>query len=390
MKFAARMDRLGTETAFEVLAKARRLEAEGRDIVHLEIGQPDFPTPPHVVEAGVKALRDGHTGYTPAPGLLEIREAVAEHVTKSIGIEAAPDEVVVTPGAKPIMFYAFLAFVEEGDEVVYPNPGFPIYESMLDFVGARRVPLALTAANGFRVDVDELERLVTDRTKLLILNTPANPTGGIVAESDLPRIAEICRRHDVVVLSDEIYSRILFSGSHASIAAEDGMRERTIVLDGFSKAYSMTGWRLGYGVMPKAWATRFSQLMVNSNSCTANFVQRAGIAALKGTQEPVTRMVEEFRRRRDLIVDGLNSLPGFRCPRPDGAFYVFPDVTGTGLRSQDLANRLLYDAGVACLSGTCFGANGEGSLRFSFANSPENIRSAIDRIRGVLTAGAAR
>ena len=276
MKFAARMDRLGTETAFEVLVRARKLEAEGRDIVHLEIGQPDFPTPPHVVEAGIKALRDGHTGYTPAPGLVEIREAVAEHVTKTIGIEATPDEVVVTPGAKPIIkLYAFLAFVEEGDEVVYPNPGFPIYESMLDFVGARRVPLALTAKNGFRVDVDELERLVTDRTKLLILNSPANPTGGIVPKSDLPRIAEICRRHDVVVLSDEIYSRILFSGRHASIAAEDGMRERTIVLDGFSKAYSMTGWRLGYGVMPKPWAARFSQLMVNSNSCTANFVQRA-------------------------------------------------------------------------------------------------------------------
>ena len=390
MKFAARMDRLGTETAFEVLAKARKLEAEGRDIVHLEIGQPDFPTPPNIVEAGIRALRDGHTGYTPAPGLLEVREAVAEHVTKSIGIDATPDEVVVTPGAKPIMFYAFLAFVEEGDEVVYPNPGFPIYESMLDFVGARRVPLALTAKNGFRVDVDELERLVTDRTKLLILNTPANPTGGIVPKSDLPRIAEICRRHDVVVLSDEIYSRILFAGRHASIAAEDGMRERTIVLDGFSKAYAMTGWRLGYGVMPKAWAARFSQLMVNSNSCTANFVQRAGIAALRGPQDAVTRMVEEFRRRRDLIVNGLNSLPGFHCPRPDGAFYVFPDVTGTGLRSQDLANRLLYDAGVACLSGTCFGAHGEGSLRFSFANSPQNIENAIERIRGVLSASAVR
>ena len=390
MKFAARMDRLGTETAFEVLAKARKLEAEGRDIVHLEIGQPDFPTPPHVVEAGVKALRDGHTGYTPAPGLLEAREAIAEHVAKTIGIEASPDEVVITPGAKPIMFYAFLAFVEEGDEVVYPNPGFPIYESMLDFVGARRVPLALTAKNGYRIDVDELERLVTDRTKLLVLNTPANPTGGIVPPSDLPRIAEICRRHDVVVLSDEIYSRILYSGRHASIAAQDGMRERTIVLDGFSKAYAMTGWRLGYGVMPKAWAARFSQLMVNSNSCTANFTQRAGIAALRGPQDAVTRMVEEFRRRRDLIVDGLDSLPGIRCPRPDGAFYVFPDVTGTGLRSQDLANRLLYDAGVACLSGTCFGANGEGSLRFSFANSQENIRQAIDRIRAVLAAGAVR
>jgi aspartate/methionine/tyrosine aminotransferase len=288
------------------------------------------------------------------------------------------------------MFYAFLAFVEEGDEVVYPNPGFPIYESMLDFVGARRVPLALTAKNGFRVDVDELERLVTDRTRLLILNTPANPTGGVVPKSDLPRIAEICRRHDVVVLSDEIYSRILFSGRHASIAAEPGMRERTIVLDGFSKAYAMTGWRLGYGVMPKAWATRFSQLMVNSNSCTANFVQRAGIAALKGPQDSVTRMVEEFRRRRDLIVDGLNSLPGFRCPRPDGAFYVFPDVSGTGLRSHELADRLLFEGGVACLSGTCFGANGEGSLRFSFANSTQNIENAIERIRGVLAAGAVR
>jgi aspartate/methionine/tyrosine aminotransferase len=389
VKFAARMNRLGTETAFEVLARAKKLEAEGRSIVHLEIGQPDFPTPAHVVEAGVQALRDGHTGYTPAPGLIELREAIAEHVSKTIGLETVPDEVVVTPGAKPVMFFAFLAFVEPGDEVVYPNPGFPIYESMLDFVGARRMPMVLRAENGFRVDVDHLERLVTPRTRLLILNTPGNPTGGAVDPKDLPRIAEICRRHDVVVLSDEIYSRILFGGRHVSIATLDGMRERTILLDGFSKAYSMTGWRLGYGVMPAPCAARFSQLMVNSASCTANFVQRAGIAALRGPQDSVTNMVAEFRRRRDVIVEGLNAIPGFECTSPDGAFYAFPSITGTGIRSGELANRLLMDAGVACLAGTCFGEHGEGYLRFSFANSTENIRAALDRIRGVLAAGAA-
>jgi aspartate aminotransferase len=389
VKFAARMDRLGTETAFEVLARAKKLEAEGKDIVHLEIGQPDFPTPAHVIEAGVKALRDGHTGYTPAPGLIEIREAIAEHVSKTIGLETVPDEVVVTPGAKPIMFFAFLAFVEPGDEVVYPNPGFPIYESMLDFVGARRVPLVLRAEDGFRVDVDALERLVTPRTRLLILNTPGNPTGAAVDPKDLPRIAEICRRHDVVVLSDEIYSRILYGGRHASISTMDGMRERTILLDGFSKAYSMTGWRLGYGVMPKPCAARFSQLMVNSASCTANFVQRAGIAALRGPQDSVTSMVAEFHRRRDVIVEGLNAIPGFDCTSPDGAFYAFPSVTGTGIRSGELANRLLTEAGVACLAGTCFGEHGEGYLRFSFANSTENIQRALERIRGVLAAGPA-
>jgi aspartate/methionine/tyrosine aminotransferase len=341
------------------------------------------------VEAGVKALRDGHTGYTPAPGLVELREAIAEHVSRTVGLETVPDEVVVTPGAKPVMFFAFLAFVEPGDEVVYPNPGFPIYESMLDFVGARRVPLVLRAEDGFRVDVDELERLVTPRTRLLILNSPGNPTGAAVDPADLPRIAEICRRHDVTVLSDEIYSRILFEGRHASIATVDGMRERTILLDGFSKTYAMTGWRLGYGVMPKACAARFSQLMVNSASCTANFVQRAGIAALRGPQDAVTRMVEEFRRRRDVIVSGLNAIPGFECTTPDGAFYAFPSIAGTGLRSQELADRLLAEAGVACLSGTCFGEHGEGFLRFSFANGVENILDALERIRGVLAAGAA-
>jgi aspartate/methionine/tyrosine aminotransferase len=388
MKFADRMSRLGTETAFEVLARARRLEAAGRDIVHLEIGQPDFPTPAHVVEAAVRALRDGHHGYTPAPGLPEIREAVAEHVSARLASPVDPDEVVVTPGAKPILFYTFLAFVEPGDEVVYPNPGFPIYESMLDFVGAKRVPLPISAENGFRLDVDLLERLVNDRTRLLVLNSPANPTGGVVPREDLARIAAICRRHDVIVLSDEIYSRILFGGRHASIAAEEGMRERTILLDGFSKTYAMTGWRLGYGVMPKDAAARFSRLMVNSNSCTANFVQRAGVAALRGPQDAVDRMVAEFARRRDVLVDGLNSLPGFRCERPAGSFYVFPDVTGTGVRSGPLADRFLEEAGVACLAGTCFGAGGEGYVRFSFANSVENIRDGVERLRGALAAVA--
>ena len=391
MKYAERMGRLGTETAFEVLAKAKKLEAEGKKIVHLEIGQPDFPTPPHIVDAAAKALRDGHTGYTAAPGIPEIREAVAEHIAARLGQPVHPDEVVVTPGAKPIMFYMFLAFVEPGDEVIYPNPGFPIYESMLDFIGAKRVPLPLTAKNGFRVDLDLLERLVTDKTRLLILNTPGNPTGGIVPPEDLPRIAQIVtKRKDLVVLSDEIYSRILFGGRHASLAAQPGMRERTVILDGFSKTYAMTGWRLGYGVMPKECATRFSQLMVNSNSCTANFVQRAGVAALRGPQDAVDAMVAEFARRRDLIVDGLNAIPGVRAIKPDGAFYVFPDTSKTGLKSGDLAHRLLYDAGVACLSGTCFGAHGEGYLRFSFANSVENIQDGLARIRRALAATPAR
>jgi len=391
MKYAERMGRLGTETAFEVLAKAKRLEAEGKKIVHLEIGQPDFPTPPHIVEAAAKAMRDGHTGYTAAPGIPEIREAVAEHIAARLGQPVHPDEVVVTPGAKPIMFYMFLAFVEPGDEVIYPNPGFPIYESMLDFIGAKRVPLPLAAKNGFRVDLDVLERLVTDKTRLLILNTPGNPTGGVVPPEDLPRIAQIVTRHkDLVVLSDEIYSRILFGGRHASLAAQPGMRERTVILDGFSKTYAMTGWRLGYGVMPKECATRFGQLMVNSNSCTANFVQRAGVAALRGPQDAVTSMVAEFQRRRDLIVDGLNAIPGFEVKRPDGAFYVFPDTRKTGVKSADLAHRLLYDAGVACLAGTCFGAHGEGYLRFSFANSVENIRDGLDRIRKALAAAPPR
>jgi len=385
MKYAARMGRLGTETAFEVLAKAKKLEAEGRRIVHLEIGQPDFPTPVHVVDAAVKALRDGHTGYTAAPGIVELREAIAEHTKAMIGIDVHPDEVVVTPGAKPIMFYAFLAFIEPGDEVVYPNPGFPIYESMLDFIGAKRVPMALTADNGFRVDVANLERILTPKTRLLILNTPGNPTGGVVRPEDLPAIAAVCRRFpDLIVLSDEIYSRILFGGRHASIAAQPGMREKTIILNGFSKTYAMTGWRLGYGIMPKDCAVRFGRLMVNSNSCTANFVQHAGIAALRGPQAPVDAMVAEFRRRRDLIVDGLNSIPGFQAARPEGAFYVFPSTAKTGIASNDLANRLLFDAGVACLSGTCFGAMGEGYLRFSFANSVENIREAIEKIRTTL------
>jgi aspartate aminotransferase len=382
MNFAARMQRLGTETAFEVLAKAKRLEAEGRHIVHLEIGQPDFPTPGNVVEAAVAALRDGHTGYTAAPGIPELREAIAEHIEARLGSPVHPDEVVVTPGAKPILFYAFLAFVEAGDEVVYPNPGFPIYESMLDFVGARRVPMPLSADTGFRVDVDVLETLVNERTRLLILNTPGNPTGGIVPPEDLPRIADVVRRHPrLVVLSDEIYSRILFEGRHASIVAQPGMRERCILLDGFSKTYAMTGWRLGYGVMPREVASRFAQLMVNSNSCTANFVQRAGVEALRGPQDAVDAMVAEFHRRRDLVVDGLNSIPGVEAHRPGGAFYVFPKTEGTGLSSSDLAHRLLFEGGVACLSGTCFGAHGEGYLRLSFANSQENLREGIARLR---------
>lgn len=385
MKFASRMGRLGTETAFEVLAKAKALEAAGRSVVHLEIGQPDFPTPPHIVEAAARALRDGHTGYTPAPGIPALREVVAAHVAERLGAPVHPDEVVVTPGAKPVMFFTFLALVEAGDEVIYPDPGFPIYESLVDFLGAKRVPLPLTASNGFRVDLDLLERLVTDRTRLLVLNTPGNPTGGIVPPEDLPRLARIVTRHpDLMVLSDEIYSRILYTGRHASIAAQPGMRERTVILDGFSKTYSMTGWRLGYAVAPRACAAQLSRLMVNSVSCTANFVQHAGVAALSGPQDAVDAMVAAFRRRRDLVCAGLNDLPGFAVRPPDGAFYVFPDTRRTGLASNDLAHRLLYEGGVACLSGTCFGAHGEGYLRFSFAASEETLREGLARIRAAL------
>ena len=387
MKLAERMGRLGTETAFSVLAKARALEAQGREVFHLEIGEPDFETAAHIVEAGCRALREGQTHYTPTAGIPELREAIAADVACSRGIEVSPEQVVVTPGGKPIMFFAILALVENGDEVLLPNPAFPIYESMVNFVGGRPVPVPLRQENGFRFDLDEFRAGISGRTKMVILNSPANPTGGVLTPEDITGLAEILReRPDIFVLSDEIYSRLLYETSFASIASEPGLGPdgRTIILDGFSKTYAMTGWRLGYGVMPEALADEVAKLQVNSNSCTNAATQYAGLEALAGPQDGVGRMLAEFRARRDLIVAGLNDLPGFECATPQGAFYAFPRITETGYTSKDLADQLLEKAGVACLSGTGFGEYGEGHLRFSYANSRENISKALERISGFL------
>jgi aspartate/methionine/tyrosine aminotransferase len=380
MKLATRMSRLGTETAFEVLAKAKALEAEGREIIHLEIGEPDFDTPANIVNAAVEALRGGHTHYTPANGVPPLREAIAQEVSKTRDISVHPDQVVVVPGGKPIMFFILLALCEAGDEVIYPNPGFPIYESMINFVGATPVPTPLLMEKEFSFDLDEFEGLVTDRTRLIILNSPANPTGGVLSPDDLARVAEIALARGIPVLADEIYSHILYDEDFASIATIPGMEDLTIILDGYSKTYAMTGWRMGYGVMPIELAQHLTKLMVNSNSCTAAFTQMAGIEALTGPQEAVAEMVDAFRQRRDLIVAGLNQIPGFRCLLPKGAFYVFPNTEDTGKTSQELADYLLAEGGVALLSGTCFGAYGEGFLRLSYANSEENINKALERI----------
>ena len=388
MKLAGRMGRLGTETAFSVLAKAKALEAQGKDIIHLEIGEPDFDTADHIVEAGCRALRSGETHYTPTAGIPELREAIAADVARSRGIDVDPAQVVVTPGGKPIMFFAILALVEPGDEVLMPNPAFPIYESMVNFVGGTPVFVPLRQENGFRFDLDEFSEGLSEKTRMVILNSPANPTGGVFTAEDISGIAEILRgRPDVTVLSDEIYARLLYSGSFASIASERGFGpgERTIILDGFSKTYAMTGWRLGYGVMPEDLAGQVTKLQVNSNSCTAAATQHAGLAALSGPQDAVDRMLEEFRARRDLIVAGLNDLPGVECISPQGAFYAFPKVSGTGHPADELADLLLEEAGVACLSGTAFGRHGEGHLRLSYANSRENISRALDRMHEALS-----
>jgi aspartate aminotransferase len=382
------MDRLGTETAFSVLAKAKALEAGGREIIHLEIGEPDFGTPTHVVEAGCRALRDGHTHYTPTAGIPELREAIAEDVALSRGIEVRPEQVVVTPGGKPIMFFAILALVDEGDEVLLPSPAFPIYESMVNFVGGKPVYVPLRQENGFRFDPEEFEANLSERTRLVILNSPANPTGGVLTSDDLATLAGILSEHPgVYVLSDEIYSRLLYTGDFASITENEGLGpdQRTIILDGFSKTYAMTGWRLGYGVMPPDLAEQVAKLQVNSNSCTSAATQHAGLAALKGPQDAVKEMLAEFRTRRDLIVDGLNRLPGVECIMPQGAFYAFPRITATGYTADDLADVLLEEAGVACLSGTAFGQYGEGHLRLSYANSRANISKALDHMNELLS-----
>jgi aspartate aminotransferase len=384
MRLSDRMARLGTETAFEVLVRARALEAQGRNVVHLEIGEPDFATPPHITEAAVQALKGGATHYGPSGGIPELREAIAEDSTKRRGVRATPEMVVVTPGAKPIMFFVILALVDEGDEVLYPNPGFPIYESMIRYIGGHPVPVRLVEEKGFGLDVEQLCKKVSSRTRLIILNYPHNPTGGVIPESGLRAIADVAAKHGVPVLSDEIYSRILYDTEHRSIASLPGMESLAIVLDGFSKTYAMTGWRLGYGVMPAPMAQVVAKLQTNATSCTATFTQFAGVAALRGDQAAVEAMVTEFQKRRDRIVDGLRTIAGIQCVRPKGAFYVFPNITGTGFSSRALADRLLDEAGVACLSGTAFGEFGEGYLRFSYATSMENIEEALRRIRGLL------
>jgi len=386
MHVSDRMKTLGTETAFLVLAKAKALEAKGRKIVHLEIGEPDFDTPGNIKEAAKRGLDAGYTHYGPAPGLPQARKAIAEYSTRLLGGPFSPDQVVITPGAKPVMFFSIMACVNPGDEVIYPNPGFPIYESVINLAGGKPVPLVLKEDKGFRFAIEDLARLITPRTRMLIINTPQNPTGGILTKDDLRGIAELAVKHDLLVFSDEIYNRILYDGfEHTSISSFPGMRERTIILDGFSKTYAMTGWRLGWGIMPEALVPYVAQLQINCTSCTSSFTQMAGIEALTGPQEEVNAMVAEFKRRRDVIVDGLNGIPGFRCHKPLGAFYVFPNITGTGRKSQELAEYLLNEAGVACLSGTAFGAHGEGYLRFSYANSIDNIRTALESIRKAVT-----
>lgn len=380
LRLARRMARLGTETAFEVLVRARALEAKGKDVVHLEIGEPDFDTPANIVEAAVRALRQGYTHYGPSAGLPDLRQTIADYISQTRQVPVAPDEVVVVPGGKPIIFFTMLALIDEGDEVIYPNPGFPIYESMINYVGGKAVSIALREKLDFRLDPRELASLITDRTRLIILNSPQNPTGGVLSQSDVEQIARVIGERDLMILSDEIYSRLIFEGEPYSIASIDGFKDRTIILDGFSKTWAMTGWRMGYGVMRPDLAAHVARLMTNSNSCTASFSQVAGIEAIKGDQSAVETMRTEFMRRRDLFHERINRIKGFSCLKPKGAFYMFPNIKATGWPSKKLADALLQEAGVAVLSGTAFGAYGEGYLRFSIANSIENLRKALDRI----------
>ena len=379
--FADRMKALETETAFEVLAKAKALEKQGKSIVHLEIGEPDFDTPKNIKDAAAKALSAGYTHYTPSAGMLELRQVVAEYISKTRKLDVKSEEVVITPGGKPVIFFGILALVNQGDEVLYPNPGFPVYESVIKFVGAKPIPIPLKEENEFSLDPEYVKKKITKKTKMIILNSPENPTGGVIPREQLKVIADCLEdRDDVFVLSDEIYNRIIYEDKPESISQFPGMKEKTIILDGFSKSYAMTGWRLGYGVMRKDLAAKIAQLMTNSNSCTNTFVQFAGIEALKGPQTEPEKMVAEFKKRREVIVDGLNSIKGITCKKPHGAFYVFPNITETGMDSRKLGDHLLYNAGVAVLPGTSFGQYGEGYLRLSFANSVENIKKALDSI----------
>ena len=380
MKVAERVKRLPGEGAIEVLARALALEAEGADIIHLEVGEPDFKTPANILEAGIRALEAGDTRYGPAPGIPELREAIAQDLSVRLGIEVKPEEVVVTPGGKAIAFFAFLALLEPGDEVIYTNPGFPVYEAMTDFIGAKGVPLRLQEERGFRFEVDDFLSKVSPKTKLIVINSPHNPTGSVLTKSELEMVAEVAVERGLWVLSDEVYNRIIYEGEYLSIASLPGMQTRTIILNSFSKSYAMTGWRLGFGIMPPELASHITRLVINSNSCTPPFIQRAGIEALKGPQEAVTRMVASFRERREVIVEGLNSIEGLRTVKPQGAFYVFPNIEGVGMGSREFAGYLLKEAGVALLPGTAFGDYGEGFIRISYANSLDNIRKALDRI----------
>jgi aspartate/methionine/tyrosine aminotransferase len=377
LRLASRMSRLGTETAFEVLNRARALEKQGKQIVHLEIGEPDFATPANIVDAAVDALHSGWTHYGPSAGLPDLRKEIADYISRTRRVPVASDEVVVVPGGKPIIFFTILSLVDVGDEVIYPNPGFPIYESMIDYIGGRAVPIPLREERDFALDVKELASLITDRTRLIILNSPHNPTGGVLTKDDILDVADAIGDRNILVLSDEIYSRLIYEGEHFSIMSVPGFKDRTILLDGFSKTYAMTGWRMGYGVMRPDLAAHMTRLMTNSNSCTASFTQVAGIAALRGDQSSVEKMSDEFKRRRDAFVAGLNKIKGFSCRMPKGAFYTFPNITETGWPSKKLADALLEQAGVACLSGTAFGSYGEGYLRFSVANSLENLNTAL-------------
>ncbi|MDR7481030.1 MAG: pyridoxal phosphate-dependent aminotransferase [Armatimonadota bacterium] len=384
LEWAARMNTLGTETAFEVLARAKRLEAQGRQIIHLEIGEPDFDTPPHIVEAAIKALRDGYTHYTPAPGIWEVRAAIADYVARTRGIPVRPEQVVVTPGSKNVLLFAMLALVDPGDEVIYPDPGYPIYESVARFVGATLRPVRLREERDFAFDLDEFRALLSPRTRMVVLNSPHNPCGSLLDRRTLEAVAEAVLPTRAVVLSDEIYGRIAYDGRAFSIASLPGMQDRTIILDGLSKTYAMTGWRVGFGVMRPELVERMAQLLINSSSCAAAFSQMAAIAALQGPQDAVEAMIAEFRARRQLIVDALNSLEGVRCRMPGGAFYAFPNVSAIAADSKRLADFLLEEAGVACLAGTSFGSGGEGFLRFSYATSRENIREGMRRLREAL------
>ncbi|MCH7674166.1 pyridoxal phosphate-dependent aminotransferase [candidate division KSB1 bacterium] len=384
MNFASRMERLGTETAFEVMARAKALEAKGKDMIYLQIGEPDFPTPKNIIEAGVKALRDGQTHYSPAAGIMPLREAIVDDVEARRGVRPKVEQVIVTPGAKPIMYFVIMACIDSGDEVIYPNPGFPIYESVINFVGGTPVALPLWEENDFRFNQDEFRSLVTDRTRMIIINSPHNPSGGVLTRGDIEVVAEVAREKNILVLTDEVYKNIIYDGEHVSIYSMPGMQEQTILLDGFSKTYAMTGWRLGFGVMREDLAKKVEQLMINSNSCTATFSQYAAVEALKGPTDEVDAMVETFRKRRDFIVAGLNEIPDVSCITPKGAFYVFPNVKKIKMSTQELEHYLLNEAGVAILSGTAFGKYGDGYLRFSYANSIENIGKALEKMKDAL------